>query len=62
MDILAKLAKNVVTIVGTPSYTSGDHQWKGAADILNKNPTDNKIKEIYKYVCLYHIDIFINLI
>jgi hypothetical protein len=30
----------VVTIVGTPSYTSGDHQWKGAAAILNKKPTE----------------------
>jgi hypothetical protein len=30
----------VVTIVGTPSYTSGDHQWKGAAAILNNRPTD----------------------
>jgi hypothetical protein len=40
MAILPIIAINVVTIVGTPSYTSGDHQWKGAAAILNKNPTD----------------------
>ena len=38
--ILPKIAMNVVTVVGTPSYTSGDHQWKGAAAILNNNPED----------------------
>jgi hypothetical protein len=34
------MAIKVVTMVGTPSYTSGDHQWNGAAAILNKNPTE----------------------
>jgi hypothetical protein len=45
MDILPNIAIKAVTIVGTPSYTSGDHQWNGAAAILNKNPTDIKRKE-----------------
>ena len=30
---------NIVKIVGAPSYTSGVQKWKGAAEILNKNPT-----------------------
>lgn len=38
------MAIKVVTIVGTPSYTSGDHQWNGAAAILNNKPTDINIK------------------
>jgi len=29
------MAKKLVTIVGDPSYTSGDHTWKGAAANLN---------------------------
>jgi hypothetical protein len=41
------MATKVVTIVGIPSYTSGDQKWKGAADILNKNPTDIINKEIF---------------
>jgi len=39
------IATNVVTIVGIASYTSGLQKWNGAADILNKNPTDNIIKD-----------------
>jgi hypothetical protein len=42
MAIFPITAIKLVTKVGTPSYTSGDHQWKGAAAILNKNPTDIK--------------------
>ena len=33
------MATKVVTIVGIASYTSGLQKWKGAALILNKNPT-----------------------
>jgi len=36
---LAIFATNEVTIVGIPSYTSGDQKWNGAADILNNKPT-----------------------
>lgn len=43
--ILANTATNVVTIVGIASYTSGLHEWKGAALTLNKNPTDIITKE-----------------
>ena len=39
MDILGITVNQVVTIVGTPSYTSGAQLWKGAAATLNKNPT-----------------------
>ena len=39
-------AKNNVTAVGEPSYTSGAHIWNGTADILKANPT--KIKTIPK--------------
>jgi hypothetical protein len=39
------LATKVVTIVGIPSYTSGDQKWNGAALILNSSPTTNIIKE-----------------
>jgi hypothetical protein len=42
---LAIIATKVVTIVGIASYTSGLQKWKGAADILNKNPTDIIIKD-----------------
>jgi hypothetical protein len=35
---LATIATKVVTIVGIASYTSGLQKWKGAAEILNKNP------------------------
>jgi hypothetical protein len=34
------MATKVVTIVGIASYTSGLQKWKGAAETLNKNPTD----------------------
>lgn len=44
MDILAITATKVVTIVGIPSYTSGDQKWKGAALTLKRNPTDSIIK------------------
>ena len=37
-------AKNKVTDVGEPSYTSGVHIWKGTADILNAKPTKIKTK------------------
>src|SRR3978361_1944284 len=33
------VAKNTVTGVGAPSYTSGVHMWNGTADTLNANPT-----------------------
>src|SRR5262245_5460616 len=28
-----------VMVVGAPSYASGAHMWKGAAEILNSSPT-----------------------
>jgi hypothetical protein len=37
---LAIIATKVVTMVGIASYTSGLQKWKGAAETLNKNPTD----------------------
>src|SRR3984957_6785998 len=33
------VAKNTVTDVGAPSYTSGVHMWNGTADTLNASPT-----------------------
>lgn len=39
MEILGITVNQVVTIVGTPSYTSGAQLWKGAAATLNKKPT-----------------------
>src|SRR5215212_10650499 len=33
------VAKNTVTGVGAPSYTSGVHMWNGTADTLNASPT-----------------------
>ena len=39
IEILGITASHVVTIVGTPSYTSGAQLWNGAEAILNKNPT-----------------------
>src|SRR4051794_33403390 len=36
---LGAVAKNTVTGVGAPSYTSGVHMWNGTADTLNANPT-----------------------
>ena len=38
IEILGITLNHVVTIVGTPSYTSGAQLWNGAAAILNKNP------------------------
>ena len=38
------IAKNNVTDVGEPSYTSGTHIWKGTAEILNAKPTKIKTK------------------
>ena len=32
--------RNALTGVGAPSYTSGAHIWKGAAETLNPNPTN----------------------
>lgn len=46
IDIFAIIATKVVTIVGIPSYTSGDQKWKGAALTLNKNPTAIIINDI----------------
>ena len=42
------MATKVVTMVGIPSYTSGLQKWKGAAETLNKNPTDI----INKLICI----------
>lgn len=39
IEILGITASHVVTIVGTPSYTSGAQLWNGADPTLNKNPT-----------------------
>lgn len=39
MEILGITVNQVVTIVGTPSYTSGAQLWKGAAATLNRKPT-----------------------
>lgn len=39
IEIFGITVNHVVTIVGTPSYTSGAQLWKGAAATLNKNPT-----------------------
>ena len=36
---LGKAAKNNVTEVGEPWYTSGAHIWKGTAEILKAKPT-----------------------
>src|SRR5436305_5618332 len=38
-DLVATDMK-VVTRVGAPSYTSGVHMWKGAAEALKASPTD----------------------
>ena len=47
IDILAIIATKVVTIVGIASYTSGLQKWNGAAETLNKNPTDINNKLIW---------------
>lgn len=39
IDSLGIIVSHVVTIVGVPSYTSGDQLWNGAADTLNRKPT-----------------------
>jgi hypothetical protein len=39
IEILGITVSHVVTIVGTPSYTSGAQLWNGAAATLNRNPT-----------------------
>ena len=39
IEILGITVNHVVTIVGTPSYTSGAQLLKGADATLNKNPT-----------------------
>ena len=46
IEILGITASHVVTIVGTPSYTSGDQLWNGAADTLNRNPTTRIVRPI----------------
>lgn len=43
------IATNAVTIVGIPSYTSGDQKWNGAALTLNKNPVNIIIKAIFMF-------------
>ena len=35
---LGAVAKNAVTGVGEPSYTSGVHMWNGTAETLNAMP------------------------
>jgi hypothetical protein len=40
MEILGMIVNQIVTCVGVSSYTSGDQECKGAAAILNKNPTE----------------------
>lgn len=39
IEILGITVNHVVTIVGTPSYTSGAQLWNGAAATLNRKPT-----------------------
>lgn len=39
IEILGITVNHVVTIVGTPSYTSGAQLWNGAAATLNNRPT-----------------------
>ena len=39
IEILGITVSHVVTIVGTPSYTSGAQLWNGAAATLNRKPT-----------------------
>lgn len=39
IEIFGITVSHVVTIVGTPSYTSGAQLWNGAAATLNRNPT-----------------------
>jgi len=39
---LEPTARNAVTGVGAPSYTSGDHIWNGTAEILKPKPATRK--------------------
>lgn len=39
IEIFGITVNQVVTTVGTPSYTSGAQLWNGAAATLNRNPT-----------------------
>ena len=55
MAILGTIAMYVVTIVGTPSYTSGDQKWNGAALTLNRNPTSIIINPKSMKSGSYHI-------
>ena len=55
IDIFGTMAMYVVTIVGTPSYTSGDQKWNGAALTLNRNPTKRIIKPKSMKRGSYHI-------
>ena len=53
--IFGKIAKNIVTDVGDPWYTSGAHIWNGTAEILKAKPT--KIKTIPKVSPYWTLDI-----
>src|SRR5215469_10168610 len=44
--ILGATAKNIVTGVGAPSYTSGVHIWNGTAETLKARPTTTKTRPI----------------
>jgi hypothetical protein len=44
--IFGTIAKKAVTVVGDPSYISGDHKWKGAAEILKRKDISIKIVPI----------------
>ena len=55
IDIFGTIAIYVVTIVGTPSYTSGDQKWNGAALTLNRNPTKRIINPKSIKSGSYHI-------
>jgi hypothetical protein len=46
IDSLGIIVSHVVTIVGTPSYTSGAQLWNGAADTLNRKPTTRIVNPI----------------
>ena len=37
--IFGTTARNIVTIIGDPSYISGTHIWKGVAPSLNNRPS-----------------------
>ena len=48
IDNLGIIVNQVVTIVGTPSYTSGAQECNGAAPILNNKPIVKIIQPIAK--------------